>query len=96
MDNPFNTLDKRLSNIENILHDIKHKSKEDISKKTDEDRLLSRDDTAKLLMIDLSTLYHWTNKGKVTAYGIGARRYYKRSEIMLALTKVKTKNGDVT
>ena len=55
------------------------------------DDLLTRDATCKLLQIDSSTLWHWTNKGKVTAYGIANRRYYKRSEIMGALTELKTK-----
>lgn len=50
--------------------------------------LLTRDDTCKLLQIDSSTLWAWTNKGKVKAYGIGNRRYYKRSELMAALTPV--------
>ena len=51
--------------------------------------LLSRSETLELLQIDSSTLWHWTNKGKVTAYGIGNRRYYKRSELMEALTILK-------
>jgi len=58
------------------------------------DELLTRDETCKLLQIDSSTLWHWTNKGKVTAYGIANRRYYKRSEIMKALQVLKTKGGE--
>ena len=55
-----------------------------ISSQNDEE-LLTREETAKLLKIDSSTLWHWTNKGKITAYGIASRRYYKRGEIMKAL-----------
>ena len=51
--------------------------------------LLTRTETCKLLQIDSSTLWHWTNKRKVKAYGIGARRYYKRSELMECLTLLK-------
>ena len=54
-----------------------------------DEELLTREETANLLKIDSSTLWHWTNKGKVTAYGIGARRYYKRGEIMKALVQLK-------
>lgn len=50
--------------------------------------LLSREETCKLLQINSSTLWAYTNKGKVTAYGIGNRRYYKRSEVMDSLTKL--------
>lgn len=53
------------------------------------DELLTRDETCKLLQIDSSTLWAWTNKGKVVAYGIANRRYYKRSELMASLIVLK-------
>lgn len=46
------------------------------------DELLSREEACAFLKIDPSTLWHWTNKGKVLAYGIGNRRYYKRSQLL--------------
>lgn len=42
---------------------------------------LTRAEVAELLKIDLSTLHNWTKKGKVKAYGIGNRVYYKRDEL---------------
>ncbi len=51
--------------------------------------LLTRDEACRFLKIDSSTLWHWTNKGKVMAYGIGSRRYYKRSELLECLTPLK-------
>ena len=56
---------------------------------TDDESLLTREETCQFLSIDSSTLWAWTNKGKVKAYGIGARRYYKRSELMECLTLLK-------
>jgi len=54
------------------------------------DELLTREQVAELLHINLSTLWHWERKGKVKSYGIsGSRKYYKRSEIMEALKLVK-------
>jgi len=53
------------------------------------DDLLTREETCKFLSIDSSTLWAWTNKGKVKAYGIGNRRYYKRSELLTSLTRLK-------
>ena len=54
------------------------------------DDLLTRDQAAELLHINLSTLWAWTTKKKITSYGIsGSRRYYKRSEIMNALKQLK-------
>ena len=49
------------------------------------DELLTRTETCKFLQIDSSTLWHWTNKGKVKAYGIGNRRYYKKAELLESL-----------
>lgn len=49
------------------------------------DDLLTREETCKFLSIDSSTLWAWTNKRKVNAYGIGSRRYYKRSELLECL-----------
>lgn len=46
------------------------------------DELLTREQTCEFLQIDSSTLWHWTNKGKVKAYGIGNRRYYKKAELL--------------
>jgi regulator of protease activity HflC (stomatin/prohibitin superfamily) len=53
------------------------------------DELLTREQTCKFLQIDSSTLWHWTNKSKVIAYGIGNRRYYKKAELLQCLTQLK-------
>lgn len=53
------------------------------------DELLTREQTCEMLQIDSSTLWHWTNKGKVKAYGIGNRRYYKKAELIECLTPLK-------
>jgi hypothetical protein len=53
------------------------------------DVLLTRSETCELLKIDSSTLWSWTKKGKITCYGIGARRYYKRDEILKGLVVLK-------
>ena len=53
------------------------------------DELLTRTETCKFLQIDSSTLWAWTNKGKVFAYGIGNRRYYKKAELLESLKPLK-------
>lgn len=53
------------------------------------DELLTREQTCKFLQIDSSTLWAWTNKGKVIAYGIGNRRYYKKAELLNSLQQLK-------
>ena len=73
---------------EKLAHKIEQRIAILISKQNDEE-LLTRTETAEFLKINSSTLWHWTNKGKITAYGIGNRRYYKRSDIMKALVVLK-------
>ena len=73
---------------ENVKAQLVELKKELLNKEAS-DELLTRDETCKLLKIDSSTLWHWTNKGKVTAYGIANRRYYKRSELMESLIQLK-------
>ena len=63
--------------------------KKDLSNQKSEDDLLTRTQACKLLQINSSTLWHWTNKGKVTAYGIANRRYYKRAELLDCLKPLK-------
>ena len=64
--------------------------KKSLLAKNANDDLLTREEACEFLKIDPSTLWHWQNRGKVTAYSIsGTRRYYKRSELLEALTPLK-------
>ena len=69
---------------EKLLEKLEAKISFLIQKSSDND-LLTREETAKLLKINSTTLWHWTKKDKLIAYGIGNRVYYKRGEIMAAL-----------
>ncbi|TBN03217.1 DNA-binding protein [Hyunsoonleella flava] len=71
-----------------VKKSVEELQKELQSKKFTEE-LLTREETCKFLKINSSTLWAWQNKGKVKAYGIGARRYYKRSELLECLTLLK-------
>ena len=61
----------------------------ELKSKDNSEELMTRDETCKFLKIDSSTLWAWTNNKKVKAYGIGARRYYKKSELLECLTLLK-------
>lgn len=52
---------------------------------------LTRSEVAELLKIDLSTLHNWTKKGKLKAYGIGNRVYYKRDELYESIVPLNAK-----
>lgn len=75
---------------EQLQKNLSEFKKEFLSKEAD-DELLTRDQTAEFLQVDVSTLYLWAKKGKIKPYGIGKRRYFKRSELIECLTQVKQK-----
>ena len=79
------------------LKDLVGRSLEEVIKNNSltqppDQELLTRDETCKLLKVDSSTLWRWTNKGKVKAYGIGNRRFYKKEELISSLIQLKLKN----
>ena len=57
----------------------------DLKEKYENEDLMTREEAAKFLKINLSTLYYWTKNGKLNSYGIANRRYYKKSEILTCL-----------
>jgi excisionase family DNA binding protein len=50
--------------------------------------LLTREEACSLLKINKTSLWKWTKKGKIIAYGIGTRVLYKKSELMESLTRI--------
>ena len=85
MNNPFDEFNNKLIRIETLLlenNSIKEKHWKN------QELLLTRQETAKLLRISLTTLYYWTKKAKIPAYSISNRLYYKRSEIEASLIKI--------
>ena len=47
--------------------------------------LLTRTEACLLLKINLTSLWKWTKKGKIIAYGMGNRVLYKKFELMESL-----------
>jgi len=67
------------SRLDDIQDQIKHLSKYLQPKSVDE--YLTRSEAADMLKCDISTIHNWTKKGKLIAYKLGNRVYYKRSQI---------------
>jgi predicted DNA-binding transcriptional regulator AlpA len=61
---------------------------------TNPDRLLTREETADYLKIDLSTLWKWSKTGKLPSYGINGRVYYRSSDIEEALIPLNSSYGN--
>lgn len=61
-----------------------------LQKKTnpvEEDTLLNREETAKLLGISTVTLWKWTCKNIIPAFRLGKKIFYKKSMVISALQK---------
>lgn len=50
---------------------------------------MTRNEVKDMLHVDLSTVHNWTKKGKLKAYGIGNRIYYKRDEVEQSITPIE-------
>lgn len=53
------------------------------------EELLTRKEAAELLAVTLPTLREYTRKGHLTAYRIGTRVRYKRSEVVDGLRRMR-------
>lgn len=70
-----------LGGVKEILSDFK---KED----NKQDRLLTREETAKMLSISLVTLWKYTKDNVISAFRIGTKVRYKKSDVLKALKQM--------
>jgi excisionase family DNA binding protein len=54
---------------------------------------LTRNEVAKMLKCDLSTIHNWCKGGKLKPYGIGNRVYFKRTDLESLLIPIGKSNG---
>ena len=90
---------KQVTQIENVERDLFFTKINQIRKEIAEvnknlqqnptEKLLTTQQTAEYFNVSTVTVWHWTNKGLLTAYKIANRKYYKLSEIENALTEIK-------
>jgi excisionase family DNA binding protein len=80
MNNPFETIDARLSNIENLLLDLKHPLKAQ-SNLPEPDLLLTIKQAAVLLSLSVSTLYLYVQRAEIPVSKRGKRLYFSQQEL---------------
>ncbi len=68
-----------------LLAEIKQLLETYMSQQTEQDEILSRQQTAELLKVSLVTLWDWTKKDIIPAYRIGKKVRYKKSEVLASL-----------
>lgn len=76
--------------IVNDLKKVLELLKKDFQPKEAEE-YLTRQEAAERLKINLSTLWAWTKKGILAAYGVQGRVYYKSSDIADLMQPLKSK-----
>ncbi|HFK5502251.1 helix-turn-helix domain-containing protein [Elizabethkingia occulta] len=74
--------------IKESVRDELEKIKSNLSNTSEQEKILTRSETARLLDIDPSSLWRWTKKGKIKAFGIENRVYYYLSDINKALIPI--------
>ena len=52
-----------------------------------EDDLITPKEACKLLQCTTVTLWRWEKKGRITPYGIGGKKFFKRSELLNSIIK---------
>ncbi|GAA4762897.1 MULTISPECIES: helix-turn-helix domain-containing protein [Flavobacterium] len=90
---------KEILQIENInATDFKNEIVKDVTQalkgyattlqNPDNEILLTREETAKMLSVSLVTLWDWTKKDIIPAYRIGNKVRYKKAEVLTALQQM--------
>ncbi|MGB3343018.1 MAG: helix-turn-helix domain-containing protein [Aequorivita sp.] len=51
------------------------------------DDLITPKEASELLQCSMVSIWRYEKKGRITAYGIGGKKYFKRSEILNSIVK---------
>ncbi len=90
MTNPFETIDARLSNIENLLLDLKHIPKDTGSVSPAPDfKYIPIQDIFKKKICSKPTFYEHLKKGEFTLYKFGNKSFVEAEEFLKAFHKVQ-------
>jgi hypothetical protein len=95
MNNPFETINARLSNIENILLDIKHETAEPPQLPIQPKRLYGDKAAADHIGCTHLTMSKLRKSGKVRYYSIGRRYFYYAHELDEDLRGGKYRFGEL-
>lgn len=88
MNNPFASIDARLTNIESLLLDLKHQPLKPQEPQTPA-HLLTRREVADRLQISLISVDKYAKQGILKSYRIGGAIRFKSGEVDKALEEVR-------
>jgi excisionase family DNA binding protein len=81
MNNPFEVIEARLSSIENLILDLKHKPTK-VEPTDQPEQLLTIQEAAEFLSLTVPTMYSKVSKGELPVMKRGKRLYFSRTELM--------------
>lgn len=90
MNNPFEIIDARLSNIESLILELKLQPKQ-TPPFEDPDQLLSVQEAAQFLSLAVPTIYNMVHKGELPVMKRSKRLYFSRTELMAYLKQGRKK-----
>ncbi len=79
----------KVGELKNIIDESVTNALTKVSKKPEEEILLKRIDVARLFGVSLVTLNQWMRDGRIPCHRINTRVFFKRTEVMEALSSVK-------
>ncbi len=80
MFNPFETIEARLANIENLLLDLKHDAK-NTHNLPETDQLLTIQQAADFLKLSVPTIYSLVSRSEIPVSKKGKRLYFSEQEL---------------
>lgn len=86
MNNPFEVIEARLSNIETLILDLKHQPKE-VEPTAAPDQLLTVDEVSELLHLSKPTIYSKHSKGELPGVCKRGKRLYFQRDIIISWIK---------
>ena len=92
MKNPFEVIEARLSSLENLILDLKHKPI--LIKPTDQpEQLLTIKEAAQFLKLTVPTIYSKVSKGELPVMKRGKRLYFSNTELMEYIKEGRKKSN---
>lgn len=85
MNNPFEAINERLSNIENLLLEIKHKPVEE-----EKSENLTVKETAEFLKVSEQSIHNYIKRGYIPAQKVGRILLINRQNLENTLAEVKS------
>ena len=92
MNNPFEVIEARLSNIENLILDLKHKPQK--VEPTNQPEILTVKELSKFLNLQRSTIYGYVHNRKIPFIKRGKVLYFEKSKILDWLRTYRQKTAD--